>query len=157
MKKMYINKLIINKLLEESNSSPRKRSHFLLHTSPFDQIQSLLFGLQPNTRIRAHRHSNKTETINCIKGKLAIFFFDSMGIIDNSIILNSNEIFKFDPTKWHSYLCLETDTIGWEVKEGPYIPEKIEYPEWCPEENDNNFDVFFQKLLCYIDRKGMTI
>ncbi|KHE69242.1 WbuC family cupin fold metalloprotein [Halobacillus sp. BBL2006] len=144
---MYICNETIDKLVQESRKNTRKRSHLLLHETSEDKIQSMLFGLQPLTKIRAHRHSNETETICSIKGQIAIFFFNDSGeVIDRRLLNQKNIIYKFNPKVWHSYVCLEEDTVGWEIKEGPYLPGKVQFAQWCPEENDSNF-IFFQQQL----------
>ncbi|MBT2758411.1 WbuC family cupin fold metalloprotein [Mesobacillus foraminis] len=128
---MYIDKNLLQKLREESRENERKRSHVLLHTSIEDPIQSMLFALQPSTEIGIHRHSNKTETICCLKGKMAVIFYEDNGAIDKVYELSPiNPILKFNPSQWHSYKCLCDDTIGWEIKEGPYVLKDFQIPNW---------------------------
>lgn len=128
---MLVDKELLNSLIEESNTSLRKRSHYLLHEEITDDIQSLLFALQPETEITIHRHKNPTETICCLQGNMVIVFFNDQGEITKLYKLNSkNPILKFKPSQWHTYICLSRDTIGWEIKEGPYILSDFESPEW---------------------------
>lgn len=128
---MIVKATDLNKLIEESKESIRRRSHLLLHDNTDDPIQSLLFALQPDTEIAIHRHPNLTETICCIRGEMAIIFFSNKGAINEIVRLTpENPICKFNPSQWHTYLCLKDDTVGWEIKEGPYLPESFEVPLW---------------------------
>jgi cupin fold WbuC family metalloprotein len=128
---MLINNKVLKNLINESRNSLRKRSHLLLHDEVTDDIQSLLFALQPDTEISIHRHPNPTETICCLKGNMAVIIFDNQGEVTKVYSLNSMQpILKFSPAQWHSYVCLTDDTIGWEIKEGPYISSDFESPEW---------------------------
>lgn len=109
----------IESLIKKSNLSLDKRSHLLLHETVEDDMQQIAFCIQPETLIDVHKHSRGTETIVCLKGSMAVTFIHENEL--QAFKLNSeNPILKFNPTQWHTYTSLEKDTVGFEIKEGPY-------------------------------------
>lgn len=148
---MYIDNKVLEQLIQDSRINGRKRSHVLLHNKTEDTIQSLLFALQPSTKIGVHRHFNPTETICCLKGSMAVIMYDEKGNISSVRKLNiNNPVFKFRPSRWHSYICLSEDTIGWEIKEGPYKLENFQSPEWCPDVDSVEFESLIMKVKEYV-------
>ncbi|WP_158211649.1 WbuC family cupin fold metalloprotein [Alkalihalobacterium alkalinitrilicum] len=161
---VIINNNHIKKLIDDSLNSKSKRSHFLLHHTHEDKIQSILFCIQPDTYIAAHKHYNDTETICCLKGRMAVIFYYDNGDIEDVIELNSNDlnkIIKFNPSRWHSYICLEKDTVGLEIKEGPYLEKNIIKARWfsdmeskCPENYLNKLKLHVGEIIS--KKEGVT-
>ena len=46
-------------MLEKAAASARRRSHILLHADHQDQVQRLLIGLEPDSYVRRHVHSEQ--------------------------------------------------------------------------------------------------
>lgn len=121
---MLLDNYSTNKLIEESQNNSSSRSHLLFHDSIKDDIQQIAFCIQPETLIDVHKHLGGTETIICLRGAMAVTVWNDK---DSEIFIlnNQNPILKFNPKNWHTYTSLETNTIGFEIKEGPYNTENF--------------------------------
>lgn len=109
----------LNEMIESANINMNKRSHYLLHHSKDDDIQTIAFCIQPKTLIDVHKHKKGTETIICLKGEMAVTFLKNEQL--EVIVLNENNpVLTFNPNFWHTYTSLKKDTVGIEIKEGPY-------------------------------------
>lgn len=67
---MEFNKEFLGKLFEQAVANPRLRQNYDLRTSTADNNQRMLNALLPGTVVPIHRHSNSTETVICLCGKL---------------------------------------------------------------------------------------
>lgn len=122
-------KIIDNTLLEnitkQAKENERLRQNFNLHSSLEAPVQKLLNALEPNTEIPIHRHKDVEETYILIKGCIKVVFYDDDKNIKKETILNPLKgIYGIDIPKnqWHSIEVLESGSVIFEVKEGPYTP-----------------------------------
>ncbi|MCM8540982.1 MAG: WbuC family cupin fold metalloprotein [Lentisphaeraceae bacterium] len=143
---------IIQELIDQSNKSPRLRSHYNIHDSLEDDIQRLLICLQPGTYIRPHFHPepDKKEMIVLIQGKCTCINFDAEGNVTDQTTLSHNTgtaVSEFPPSDYHSIYCHDEDTVIMEVKKGPYKPLPAEcFASWAPEESDPEKIDYLNKL-----------
>lgn len=146
---MLLNEKIISDMIEISKNNTTFRSHTLIHDSSEDDIQTIAFCIQPETLIDVHRHREGSETIICLKGEIAVTFIKNEQL--ESIVLNqSNPILNFDPTNWHTYTSLKEDTVGVEIKEGPYrIENFIRHEEFNEEQKRVELnEIIIQEIRC---------
>ena len=112
--------------------------------------------------MRPHCHGPEqgAETILAIKGLMALVIFDSIG--------NIEKIQKFGPYlgtenknlaigveipigKWHTVLSLESGSILFETKAGPFNPETPKFfAQWAPEEGSPAGNLYLRDLLLAI-------
>lgn len=115
-------------------------------------MQRLINFLQPGTYIRPHKHPmpHATESIVLLQGSIRFFTFDGSGEVLTDNTLSSKpipDVIDIEPDTWHSFLVLETDTIIFECKKGPYDAETDkEFASWAPEEGDNEAIEFMENL-----------
>lgn len=140
-------KLIDQKLLDETTEkakqSPRLRMNYNFHETLDDPVNRLLNAMEPDTYLRPHRHLNpdKTEVFILLRGKVALFLFDNCG--------NVTETFILDPEKgcyggeipagiWHGLVVLESGTVIYEIKQGPFAPLTPDnLAPWSPSADDS--------------------
>jgi len=121
-------------LLAEAKTSPRLRSHLLLHAGHEDQVQRLLIALQPGSYVRPHQHSRQWEMLVLHRGRLDVLAFDEAGILLARHRLDQlAPVIQIPAGTWHAGIVREPDTIVMEVKPGPFRPN--EFADWAPEEN----------------------
>lgn len=130
---MYVDKALINELLEAAKVNPRLRSNKDLRTSQYDNSQRMLNGLQPGTVVPVHRHTATSETVVVLHGRLEEVYYevrmDSISgnrtVIETERILLSADgpVFGLDIPKgqWHTVSVLEP-TVILECKDGAYQP-----------------------------------
>ena len=138
--------------LEASRESNRNRMILPIHRSQDAEVQRLINFLQPGTYIRPHKHPlpHATESIVVLRGSIRFFTLDDYGEIMTDQHLTATPIpsvIDIEPRVWHTFLVLETDTIIFECKRGPYNAETDKkFAEWAPEERDLEADIYMQKL-----------
>lgn len=120
---MIFNKELFDKLTEQAKTSPRLRYGMDMRTTPDDKSQRLLNALEPGTVMPIHRHQNTTETAVVLRGSLKWFYFDETGKQTDEFLLEANGDMKgisVPKGLWHSIECLESGTILFEAKDGPW-------------------------------------
>ena len=120
-----IDKKQLDILTEKAKVNVRLRMNYNFHTSSDSKAQRLLNALEPGTILPIHRHLHSSETFVLLKGSLRILFYDDNKKNTDTICLNMDEgTFGIDipAEQWHTIEALESGTVIFEVKDGPYKP-----------------------------------
>ncbi|MDL2238867.1 WbuC family cupin fold metalloprotein [Bacteroidales bacterium OttesenSCG-928-L14] len=120
-----IDKQLLEKLNEQANDSSRLRMNYNFHDSLNAPAQRLLNALQIGTILPIHRHCHTAETYILLQGKLKVIFYNDNKEISESIILDllsGNFGVHIPAGQWHTIEVLESDSVIFEVKDGPYMP-----------------------------------
>jgi len=99
--------------------------NYNLHKSLDSKSQRLLNALELNTKLPIHRHQHTTETYIVLRGSIWVLLYNHNCEIEQAIILNPSEgNYGVDIPigRWHSLEVLESGTVIFEVKDGPYMP-----------------------------------
>ena len=150
-------KLITEQLLDETTAkakvNPRLRMNYNFHEDLDDPVNRLLNAMEPGTYLRPHRHLNpdKDEVFLLLRGKAAVFIFDESGNVTETIILCPTEGVYGAEIKagvWHGMLVLESGSVVYEVKKGPFAPLSPEnLAPWSPAAEDKEAaDAYIKKL-----------
>jgi len=148
-----INKELTNSVILKAQSSPRRRMNHNFHTDLNDTFQRMLNCLEPETYCRPHKHENpsKREVFIILSGTALVVQFDNEGKITESIVLNnSNGQFgvEIPPATWHTIIALESGTVVFECKDGPYSPANDkDFASWAPAEGDPESLNYTRRLL----------
>lgn len=120
---MVVDKKILEELTEKAKESPRLRCNLDMRNSAEDQSQRMLNALEPGTIMPIHRHKRSSETCICIRGHFEEYFYDEKGNLTDTIdMVPGGTILNIEKGQWHSLNCLESGTILFEAKDGPYHP-----------------------------------
>lgn len=120
---MIITKEILDKLSAKAKASERLRCNLDLRNSAEDQSQRMLNALEPGTVMPIHRHKGSSEACICIRGHFEEYFYDENGNLTDTIDMTPGcPILNIEKGQWHSLKCLESGTILFEAKDGPYHP-----------------------------------
>lgn len=122
---MVIDKQILDSLTEQAKVNPRLRQAMDLRNSPEDGSQRMLNALEPGTVMPIHRHKGSSETVVIIRGKIKWIFYDDQGRITESTELRSDgdvRMLNVEKGMWHSLVCMESGSVLYESKDGPYHP-----------------------------------
>ena len=122
---MTITQAILDKLSEEAKESPRLRMAMDLRNSPEDQSQRMLNALEPGTVMPIHRHHGSSETVVILRGKIQWIFYDENGAETERVVLDAYgepRMLNVEKDRWHSLECLESSSVLYESKDGPYHP-----------------------------------
>lgn len=120
---MVVDKKILDELTAKAKESPRLRCNLDMRNSAEDQSQRMLNALEPGTVMPIHRHKESSETCICIRGHFEENFYDEDGNLTDTIdMVPGGTILNIEIGQWHSLKCLESGTILFETKDGPYHP-----------------------------------
>ena len=122
---MVIDKNILDNLSAQAKANPRLRQAMDLRNSPEDQSQRMLNALEPGTVMPIHRHHASSETVVILRGRIRWIFYDDQGRITESTELRSDgdiRMLNVEKDRWHSLECLESGSVLYESKDGPYHP-----------------------------------
>lgn len=121
-------KLITSTILDETSEkaalSERLRMNYNFHELS-DNLQRMLNAIEPESYIRPHRHlaPPKVELFIMLRGRAGVFLFDEDGkILDSKILTPIGDCpgVEIAPGQYHSIVSLETGTVVFEAKDGPY-------------------------------------
>ena len=152
-----INKELLDETTERAKKSQRLRMNYNFHETLDDPINRLLNALEPETYLRPHRHINpdKEEIFLLLRGKVAVFLFDDDGGITDTLLLDPLNGYygaEIKPDIWHGLLVLESGSVIYEVKQGPFAPLTPEnMAPWAPSADDA------KGVGEYLDRLRITV
>lgn len=120
---MVITKDILDDLTAKAKENPRLRCNLDMRNSADDQSQRMLNALEPGTVMPIHRHKGSSETCICIRGHFEEYYYDENGNLTDTIdMIPGGVVLNIEKGQWHSLKCLESGTVLFEAKDGPYHP-----------------------------------
>ena len=122
---MVIDQKILDELSEQAKANHRLRQAMDLRNNPEDLSQRMLNALEPGTIMPIHRHHASSETVVILRGRIRWIFYDDQGRITESTELRSDgdiRMLNVEKDRWHSLECLESGSVLYESKDGPYHP-----------------------------------
>lgn len=122
---MIISKEILNELTEKAKASERLRCNLDLRNSVEDLSQRMLNALEPGTIMPIHRHHASSETVVILRGRIRWIFYDENGNETERVVLDADgdlRMLNVEKDRWHSLECLESGSVLYESKDGPYHP-----------------------------------
>lgn len=133
-----IDNKLIDEVVAKAKESPRLRMNYNFHPVLEDPVQRLLNAMEPWTYIRPHKHATKEESFVLLRGTvLAVVFNDDGSIRDHCVLNPATGILgvEFEENSFHMLTSLETGSVVYEIKEGPFVPhsEGSSAP-WAPKE-----------------------
>ena len=148
-------KLITEELLDsvtsQAKENPRLRMNYNFHATMDAPIHRLLNALEPGTYLPPHRHTDKIESYVVLRGSLLAFFYDEAGNVTEKVKLCPAEGkfgLEIPAGTWHSVIPLESGTVIYEVKNGPYAPLSPEdVASWAPASSDVEGAKAFMKRM----------
>lgn len=139
---------------DSARSLPRLRKNLNMHATLEARVQRLFNAMEPGTYIRPHRHAraNGWELMLAVHGRFAILIFDDRGkVIDRFELspITGSVAVEIPAQAWHTVVSLESGTVMFEIKEGPYTPvEDKDFACWAPQEAElrtPSFTAWFSK------------
>jgi cupin fold WbuC family metalloprotein len=114
---------LLDSVTEQAKENARLRMNYNFHASLEAKAQRLLNALEPGTVLPIHRHRHTAETYIVLRGSIRVLFYN-----DEKELISSGELnplkakFGVDipAGQWHTLEVLESGTVIFEVKDGPY-------------------------------------
>jgi cupin fold WbuC family metalloprotein len=122
---MLIDENLLDKVTEQAKASERLRMNYNLHDSLEAKVQRLLNALEPGTVLPVHRHRNTAETYIVLRGCIRVLFYNDDKVLTDEFLVHPDEKvygIHIPVGQWHTLEALESGTVIFEVKDGPYAP-----------------------------------
>ena len=130
---MNFDKNILEELTQRAKESPRLRMNLDLRNSPEDGSQRMLNALEPGTVLPIHRHRTTSEVVVMLRGRAVQYLYDEQGRETDAVLLAAGALdgegvpgalpgMTISKGQWHRIECLESGTVIFEAKDGPYEP-----------------------------------
>ena len=126
---MLIDDKILDDLTRRAQNSPRRRMNLNFHESLEDKCHRFLNAVEPRADIPIHRHPEKEESFVVLRGKIRITTYNDDGTVIEDLILSPSEGrygVNVEKNVWHTVEALESGSVIFECKEGPYVPHEVE-------------------------------
>ena len=138
---MIIDRTLLDSLLEQAKSSPRLRQNFDLRTSTEDTSQRMLNALQPDTVVPIHRHSDTSETVVCLCGRLEEIIYEEVVEYVREETSRTEEVLRKQTFKEVSrqLLCPAEGLYGVQVPAGAWHTIRVIEPSVIFEAKDGAF------------------
>jgi cupin fold WbuC family metalloprotein len=124
-----INESLLNGVSAQAKASPRLRMNYNFHQSLEDKCHRMLNAVEPGTDIPIHRHPTKDESFVVLRGKVRSTTYNDDGSVIESVVLSQEDgLYGVDIPKgvWHKLESLESGSVIFECKEGPFVPHEVE-------------------------------
>ena len=122
---MLINEQLLDEVSAKAKASERLRMNYNLHEALDSKAQRLFNALEPGTKLPIHRHQHTSETYILIRGAIEVMFYNNNGVATERFHINpqnGNYGIHIPNGQWHTLEVLESNTVIFEVKDGPYAP-----------------------------------
>jgi len=145
----------LHELLEQARQSPRGRINYNLHALD-EPVQRMINVVMPGSYITPHKHENpdKVELICPLIGRIAMFQFDTEGVVTGLHVVDANgptRLVDIPPRTYHTFFAL-TPTAVLEIIQGPYDARTHKkFAPWAPLEGDEGALTYMARLLALVD------
>ena len=126
---MLIDAKLLNVVSAQAKVSPRLRMNYNFHQSLEDKCHRFLNAVEPGTEVPIHRHPTKDESFVLLRGRGRVNTYNDDGTVLESVVLSPEEgLYGVDIPKnvWHNVESLESGSVFFECKEGPFVPHEEE-------------------------------
>jgi len=146
-----IDRALLDAVSAAARIAPRLRKNHNLHHGDAAACHRLLNGIEPGSYIRPHRHLDpeKDEGFVLLRGSLGVVSFDESGQVTATVLLRAGEAVVADIPHgmYHTAVALESGTIFFEAKAGPYLPlSDEERAGFAPEEGSPEAAGYLERL-----------
>ena len=124
-----IDQTMLDDLTAQAKASPRLRKNLNFHHSLDEKCHRFLNAMEPGTVVPVHHHPTKDESFVLLRGKVKVKTYNDDGTLLDCVTLSQADgRFGVNIAKgvWHTVECLESGTVLFECKEGPFIEHEVE-------------------------------
>ena len=136
--------------ITQAGASERLRANYNVHRDLSDPVQRLFIAARSKSYFRPHRHPDISEFAIVVRGLFDVIEFDDQGrVIGRTSVGPGAQTMALEIPSgvWHTWLPMEDASVFFEVKQGPYDPNRpAEFAPWAPPEQTDGVVGFQQKL-----------
>ena len=136
-----------------AGATPRRRLNLNLHADYADPCQRLFNAVEPDSYLRPHRHTDppKPECFVVVRGRFHLLIFADDGTVIERVELSpAGPVVAVDVPAgaWHAIVALETGSIFFETKPGPYTPlTDKDFASFAPPEGSAEAGEYLKTIL----------
>ena len=152
---MVIDKQLLDEVSFAAKASPRLRMNYNFHQSLEDKCHRFLNAVEPGTDIPIHRHPDKDESFVVLRGRVCSTTYNDDGSVIESIVLCAEEgCYGVDIPKgvWHKLESLESGSVVFECKEGPFVAQREGLSVKKYESLNNKTSTQYKKIKAFFQR-----
>ena len=126
---MIIDKSLLDQVSLQAKVSPRLRMNYNFHQSLDEKCHRMLNAVEPGTVVPIHRHPTKDESFVILRGKVRVTTHNDDGsVIEDVVLSQESGNYGVDIPKnvWHKLESLESGSVIFERKEGPFVEHEEE-------------------------------
>jgi cupin fold WbuC family metalloprotein len=126
---VIIDQNLLDALTAQAKASPRLRMNLNFHQSLEDKCHRFLNAIEPGAVVPVHHHPTKDESFVVLRGKVRVSTYADDGTVLESVVLSAAEGrlgINIPKNVWHSVASLESGSVIFECKEGPFVPHEVE-------------------------------
>ena len=126
---MVIDSELLDRITVEAKTSPRLRMNYNFHQSLDEKCHRFLNAVEPGTVVEIHRHPTKDETFVLLRGRVVVKTYNDDGdVIDSIELCPEDGSYGVNILKgvWHKVESLESGSVFFECKEGPFVPHEVD-------------------------------
>lgn len=126
---MIIDQQMLDSLSDLAKASPRQRMNLNFHQSLDEKCHRFLNAMEPGTVVPVHHHPTKDETFVLLRGKAMVRMYGDDGTELECVLLSPAEGrygVNIPKGVWHTVESLESGTVLFECKEGPFVEHEVE-------------------------------
>ncbi len=151
----FIDRPLIERLLQEARKSPRRRINFNFHRAPEEDPNRFLNVMLEGTYVAPHRHAivPKPEMFVVLEGRIAVFTFNDDGVVEACGVAGEGEpggrcAVDLPAGVWHTLAVQTPHAVLVEVKPGFYDPATDkQFAPWAPREGEQGAGDYLEKLV----------
>ncbi len=124
-----IDKQLLDDVSIQAQKSDRLRMNYNFHQSLDNKCHRFLNAVEPGTEVPIHRHPTKDESFVILRGKVRVTTHINDGsIIEDVVLSQESGNYGVDIPKnvWHKLESLESGSVIFECKEGPFVEHEVE-------------------------------
>ena len=124
-----IDKQLLDEVSRRAKQSDRLRMNYNFHQSLEEKCHRFLNAVEPGTVVPIHKHPTKDESFVILRGKVRVTTHNDDGsIIEDVVLSQESDNYGVDIPKnvWHNVECLESGSVFFECKEGPFVEHEVE-------------------------------
>jgi len=124
-----IDKQLLDDVSRQAQKSDRLRMNYNFHQSLEEKCHRFLNAVEPGTKVEIHRHPTKDESFVLLRGRVRVNTYNDDGTVLESVVLSPEDgFYGVDIPKgvWHNVESLESGSVFFECKEGPFVPHEVE-------------------------------
>ena len=126
---MVIDDALLDEVTAQAKASPRLRMNYNFHQSLDDLCHRFLNAVEPGTQVPIHRHPTKDETFVLLRGRVVVKTYNDDGSVIEIVELSPEEGkygVNIPKGVWHTVESLESGSVFFECKEGPFVEHEVE-------------------------------